>query len=293
MPQRNFEVRGGRPVQGIQCGHGADQLGPFGGDGIGDARRPVQPGDGGFHGAAGVFDLALDAFEQDQSQRIDVACRAQVRAPGLFRAQVRGGAHHGARGGQPGPVHDAGDPEVGELWPQRFPGTDRNQQDVGRLDVPVDDAERVHVGQGVRHAGSDDRDLIQRQRAVPDPGPEVLPVHQFHGQEGPGFLGDPGVCAGVEEGHQARMVQRCQQFNLGFLTPEFVGIGGLRCKELERHVAAQVHVLGGVDGGHAAPADHFPQPVAAAQEHCRDDIGRTVHAYPRPFPVRHGGAPQE
>ena len=39
------------------------------------------------------------------------------------------------------------------------------------------------------------------------------------------------------------MVQGGQEFNLGFLAPEFVRIGGLRGKELERHVAAQVQSL--------------------------------------------------
>ncbi len=294
MPQRHFEVRGGRTVQGVQRCHGPDQFGPFGGHGIGDGRGAVQSRDGGFHGTAGVFELTLDAFEQDQPQGVDVACRTKVGAAGLFRAQVRGGPHHGAGGGQPGSVHHAGDPEIGEFRPQRLPGTDRNEQDVCRLDVPVDDAERVHVGEGVGHAGSDDGDLSQRQRTVPDPGPEILPVHEFHGQERPGFLRDAGVRSGVEEGHQARMVQGGQEFNLRFLAPEFVRVGGLRGKELECHVAAEVLVPGAVDGRHSAPADHFPQPVAAAQELCRDAIGRTtLHAVPVPSPVRHGGAPEE
>ncbi|MCB5294531.1 hypothetical protein BJQ90_03999 [Arthrobacter sp. SO3] len=291
MPQCHFEVRGGRAVQRIQGCHGPEELGPLGGHRAGDGRGPVKPRDGGFHGAAGIFDVALDAFEQDQSERIDVACRTQVGAPRLFRAQVRGGSHHGAGGGEPGPVHKAGDPEVGEFRPQRFPGPDRYKQDVGRLDIPVDDAERVHIGQGIRDPGPDDRDLIQRQRAVPDPGPEVLPIHKFHGQERPWFLGDAAVRAGVEECHQARMVQGCQQLDLGFLTPEFVRVGGLRGKELQCHIAAQIHVLGAVNGRHSAPADHFPEPVAAAQELCLVAIGRTVHACPRPFPRGATAAP--
>ena len=46
-------------------------------------------------------------------------------------------------------------------------------------------------------------------------------------------------------------------------------VGGLRGKELQCNVPAEVLVPGRVDGCHAAPADHFPEPVAAAQELCR------------------------
>ena len=92
------------------------------------------------------------------------------------------------------------------------PGRTGHQQDVGRLDVPVDDAKRMNVGQGVGHAGSDDCQFVQGEGTVPDPGPEVLAVHQLHGQEGPGLVLNPAVNPGVEEGHQARVVQRCQEF---------------------------------------------------------------------------------
>ena len=36
------------------------------------------------------------------------------------------------------------------------------------------------------------------------------------------------------------MVQRCQQLDLGFLPPEFIGIGGLGCEQLQGHIAAEV-----------------------------------------------------
>ena len=240
----------------------------------------MQPGNGGLDGAPGILHLALEAFEQDQAERIDVTRRAEVFAAGLFRAEVGGGAHHGAGGSQTGPVNDPGDSKVRELGPQRLSGPDRNEQDVGWLDVPVDDAQRMDVGEGIGDPRADDGHLVQGHRAVADPGAQVLAAHQFHGQEGPRLIGNPGVYPGVEQCHEAGMVQGGQQLDLGLLTAQFVRIGRLRREKFQRDVPAQVQVLGRVDRGHAAAADHFTELIAAAQGLGRDAAGRTVHDVP-------------
>ncbi|MCY1555939.1 hypothetical protein D9M68_926440 [compost metagenome] len=89
----------------------------------------------------------------------------------------------------------------------------------------MDDAQVVDVRQGVGHSGADHCQFIQRDRAVPDPAPEVLPLNQFHSEERTRLLRHAGVYSGVEQSHEAGVVQGGEQLDLGFLTLQLVRVG--------------------------------------------------------------------
>ncbi|CAH0306436.1 hypothetical protein SRABI26_04700 [Arthrobacter sp. Bi26] len=184
----------------------------------------MQTGHGGFDGASRVLHIALEAFEQDQAQGVDVTRWSEIGAAGLFRTEIGGRSHQGSRGRKPCPIDDPGNAEVCELGPKRLAWPDRHQEDVGGFDVPVDDAEPVDVSEGVGYPCADHGQLVQRQGTVADPGPQILAVYEFHGQEGPGFVGNPGVRPDVEQRHQAWMAQGCQQLDLCLLAAKLVRI---------------------------------------------------------------------
>ena len=83
----------------------------------------------------------------------------------MFRRHVGGGADHDAFLGDARPIRDDGQAEVAELRGSVF-----REPDVPRLDVPVDDAVGVGVGEGVADLLGDAERLVEGERAL---GPEL------------------------------------------------------------------------------------------------------------------------
>jgi hypothetical protein len=131
---------------GIQVERGVDrvgqrlgQVGPDLGQGL-YLRVDGPGGRGGPVADAGV--LARQALVHGHRQRVDVRCGSRPHARGLLGGHVPERPEHVPGAGQRALPVDAGDPEVDQL--RLAAGCDQN---VLRLDVAVDDAVAMSVGQ--------------------------------------------------------------------------------------------------------------------------------------------------
>ena len=129
---------------------------------------------------------------EHRARREEVAAAVHDLASHLLRRHVFGGAHHHPRARDV--AHgEAGHAEVHDLDPA-LPG----EEDVGGLDVAVDDPDLVGVGQAFEH-GDHDRDLALEAegRSGPHRVEEVVPAEELHRDVGRAV----GVVAEVEDGH--------------------------------------------------------------------------------------------
>ena len=199
-------------------------------------------------------------------------------AVGLLGREVVGAAdeHVGARdAGLPVRVDGARDPEVGQLH-----GAVAGQEHVLGLDVAVDHALRLRVGERPAHLGADPRGLGRRQRALaPHARLEVLPLDELHDEVRP-----LGVLAAVEQVHEVRVRQAGDQERLA---PEPLGVLLVgqqpRVQALHRDVATQHGVGRAPDRRHSATSDQLVEAVALPEQGLRH--GRR----PASAIVTHGG----
>ncbi len=126
-------------------------------------------------------------------------------APGLL------GAHEGGRPGHPGTLAEIlvleCQAEVGDV---RLPGS--IHQDVGGLDVSMDQAARMSVVQGLGDRRHQIRRLVQGGARSPDPAGQVAPLDVLGYHETPPVVGAPHVVnrddvGMVEIGEDAGFVQ--------------------------------------------------------------------------------------
>ena len=164
---------------------GDDQL-----DAVGDLGAPrlharhgsaqVLLGDLDERGAA-VGRHPREAVVQQRTQRVDVGAPVERASLRLLGRDVVARAQHPARVGQGRGVVDARDAEIGQLGVPI-----RRQEHVVRLDVAVDDAALVGVGQRRGHLHGDRERLgewqppLQRDALV-----QVAPVDEFADDERP------------------------------------------------------------------------------------------------------------
>ena len=148
-----------------------------------------------------------------------------------------------------------GDAEV------RHQGMAFAQHDVGRLDVPMDDAPPVGVGQRLGHFPGEPHRFVHRQLSVA--------LKAF----AEGLALDVGHHVVEDPPGLARVVHR-QDMRMGELggdldfTQKPLGAqrgGQLRAHDLHRHLAVVPQVLRQVDRGHPALAQHPLHPVAVGQ----------------------------
>ena len=237
-------------------------------------------------GAAGLERRpAGEQFVEDRPERVDVGGRADLLglAAGLLGGHVR-------RRAEDGPalrlrrflVDVLGQAEVGDLGGQargRFEGRDDRaagfqrrpplvqgraavvagpEQDVGRLQVAVDDAalvgEEHGAGQRLDQLGRDARG----QRSVAHPLFEAAPLDELEGEVGPAV-----VLAGLVDLDDVGVLELGDRFRFG-LEPGQPGRPGVRPGQdhLEGDEPAEALVAGLVDDPHAAPAE-FRQDVVA------------------------------
>ena len=151
------------------------------GNGLGQRRRwfaDLHHRDG--HGALGAErPVPGQALVAHDAQRVDVARRPRLRAAGLLRGDVVGGAHHHPGPGDRHGVRGLRDPEVGEL----HLAVDADE-DVAGLDVAVDVAAFVRGLQRPRGLLHDPQRLLGIQRAPGDQRRQRLAAHQLHHQVG-------------------------------------------------------------------------------------------------------------
>jgi hypothetical protein len=127
----------------------------------------------------------------------------------------------------------------------------RGDEDVGRLDVPVDDA--LPMG-GTQPVGDLDRDLkedLRGQRTAGDALLERLALQSFHAQEGLALM-----VADVVDGADVRMVERRGGARLALeALPGVRLVESISGQELERNEPTEPRVLGFVDLAHASGAN--------------------------------------
>ena len=195
---------------------------------------------------------------EHDAEREQVRTRIGGAAQRLLGRHVGDGPQHGAdhrvgphgeRGVQRRPagwrLQELGQPEVEHLHLAAC-----GDDDVGALDVAMDDAPAVRFGQRVGHLPGDVHGLAHGERAMGDARREDLALDVLHHQE-VGAL----VLADVVDGGDVGGPQRRGGPGLGqqARAPFRVRLAG-RGQELERDLASQPRVFGEVDLAHAARA---------------------------------------
>ncbi len=197
-----------------------------------------------------------------------VARRCDAVTAHLFRGHEAGRADERAGAGEPAVGHRLQRPRDAEV---DDPGTVDGDEDVGRLEVAVDDPRGVDVPQRVRETGAEDAHRTLGQRPV------IVPDHLL--EAGPGDIpgGDPGHGRlGVRVQHGRRPVAADLPGGPHLLPetrPELLLPRQLRTHQFHGDRAPPVGTRE-VDLPHAAVAEPRQQPV-------RPDPARI----PRPEPV--------
>ena len=141
--------------------------------------------------------------------------------------------------------------KTGETKVEHFHLTIRGKENVGRLQVAVDDAFLVRRGQAVGNGGSDLHRLAPRQRSAFEPRAECLSVEQFHDRVDP-LVGATNIVNGQDVGMRERR-------NRPSLTLEALARVGT-CRRpvahyLDRDIALEPRVVGSIHLAHPARAD--------------------------------------
>jgi hypothetical protein len=210
------------------------------------------------------------ALEQHAAQRVDVGGGTDRLAGDLLGGDVVDRADELARGRQPrlgrGPL---GEPEVGQVHVVQVVavGVDHDQ-DVARLDVPVDQAPAV--GDVQRPA-----DLPEDRQRLP--GVEAALLGQHALEVGPVDVAHGDVehalgVAGLVDRQHVGMVDGGGELRLADEPlPEPLVLGQLGRDDLERDPPAEAEVLGPVHHGHPAPPDERLNAVAGDLGPRRDE----------------------
>ncbi|ACU76011.1 hypothetical protein Caci_7182 [Catenulispora acidiphila DSM 44928] len=262
-------LRRGRTPGGLAAQHRGEQRTPARRQTRRDPWRPVDHAGDPLQRRTGVLRLCGERFQQDQPEREHIRSRHRADASRLLRRHVAGGPDDQAVGGVDRCVPRVRDPEVGEVDPAVG-----LHQDVGGLQIAVDDALRVDVRQRVGQGGSDPRDLRRRQRSAPDDACQILAVDQRHDEVAP-----RAVAAGVPQRDEVRMADRREQPRLlgeapGEFRPALAGL-----EDLDRDRPPQVDVGGFVDLGRAAQPDALTEPIAVPEQ----GLAHSGKAHSRPI----------
>ena len=147
-----------------------------------------------------------------------------------------------------------GQPEIGHPW-----RTVLVQKDIARLQIAVDDALHVGVGDCFGHLLHQGRRLARFHHALGHAARQALPVHKGHRE-----VMLPLVLADLENGHDARVIQLGRRFRLA-VEPLHVLVAGQLPDEdhLQGHNPVQTDLSGLVHHPHAAAGDLFQKLVVA------------------------------
>ena len=219
----------------------------------------------GEHRRIGVGRLARDRKEQRCTKAEDI--RAGIDRVGVarlfgghvaHRAELRAGARQSLLGRQ------AGEAEVEQL---RLPI--RSDDDVGRLDIAVDECVPMRLDQGigdlVRHVAGE----AQRQRPRGHSHLEVRPRDEFHHEVGDRRLigTRDGFLARVDGCDDVRVLQSADRAGLLEETRRGArALVGRGVEHLDRHGSAQLAVLAAIDHAHATRADPVEHTVVPEHE---------------------------
>ena len=247
-----------------------------------DAPRPRRAGrkGRGVHGPArgrdgtGVVDLGRVAGQErveHRAQRVDVGAhvgRARP-APTLGTDEARG-PDRNARDGHRGVLRRQGarDPEVDDH--RRELAVPPRQEDVGRLQVAVQEAALVQVVHGLRRAQDDVGRAPDAGRELGDGRREGLAADEVHDE-----VGAPApVDARAAVTHHARVIDRGEPLGLAPKALEPLGRRGGERHELDRDPRGWLAAAAEVDRAHAAAAEQALDAVGA--DRGADDLRRIV-----------------
>ena len=156
--------------------------------------------------------------------------------------------HHAERGG-PGPARAGrgaerlGDAEVGHH------GGAGGEEDVVGLDVAVDDAVLVGVGEGPGHVAEQAHHLGEWERTPREPRAERLALDVGHG-----VVGQPVALARREQGDDVRVGEPGGEPDLLAEALAAHRVRQLGGQDLDHHPAPERGLLGDEDAGHATAA---------------------------------------
>ena len=219
-------------------------------------------------GAHGEQPLPAHQLVKDGAERPHVAAPIGELATRLLRAHVGGRAEHprvgerrrrdGAVGDERGRgvlVDEAGQPPVHQLGLAEGP-----DHDVGGLEVAVDDAVIVGVGDGLAHRQevAQQRHAIREPRRLVERVGERAAVDQAHGVVEAAVVAD----AGVVERHDGGVLEPGGDPRLARQPPREHGVIAVERDALERHVAAQPPIVGHHHLAHAAAPRHLDGVIA-------------------------------
>ena len=182
-------------------------------------------------GGAAKRDVAGSHFVEDDAEGEEVGARVEEFTTGLLRRHVRNGADRGAgtgdmeRASRPSPRSTLARPKSRTLACQRLAGL--NEEDVGRLDVAVDDAAGVRGDERVSDLGGDVEDFFGGHGAGEDAGAERFALEQLHDEVGVAVL-----LADIEDGAYVGVVEAGG--GTGFLEKTLAHVAGteLSCSNL-------------------------------------------------------------
>jgi len=206
--------------------------------------------------------LADKDLVEDDPERIDVGSRVEVKWQGLLRAHVDGGAEHLSGLGHEDIsgtlMHLLGDAKVDDLRDGLTALFDH--EDVGRLQVPVNDASLVSMVNTVEHLAKKSQPLGHAQRVKVAVGSYRGAPHQFHDNIGTAIRGGPRV---VKLSNVA-MLQPREHLALRGETGDDLIAFYAPPDDLDGHLPAnRPRLRGAVDRAHAPLTEPPENPVAA------------------------------
>ena len=228
--------------------------------------------EGGGHGLAGevgvhVRRLAGEQLREGQGERVDIAARALLAAPVGHRA-VHGVAtgraactRRGvARGCELGPTTELGEAEIDDFDKDVTAGVPDEHQ-IGGLDVAVDHAGRVDLGERGRDLQADLKDHGGGQRPAAPQDADVEAVDVLGDEEARTLL---GILA-IDDAGDVLVRERGEHVGLA---PEAVdGVDRqIGAHDLDGDARPEGRVVGLVDRRHTAAADLAVQLVAAGEQ---------------------------
>lgn len=203
----------------------------------------------------------LEQVEADQSDGEQVGGEVRLGAEELFGREIARRADHVGGLGQPGLALAHGDAEVGQ--PQvRPPGSGGLHQDVGRFDVAVDDALRMHRRQPRQ-------ELVEQCAHEPGRQGPVVPDHMGEGTAGDQVHGEEDLVVVRRPAGRGQYVRVIDPQRLLADEPQ-QGVGIALQEDLRCDVAAAPVVPGTPYGAGAATSDRVDQFVPAGEDltHC-------------------------
>ena len=231
----------------------------------GRGRVGVQPGERGARAGVGLerHPAAQHLVEHD-AEAVEVGAAVDRLGLDLLGRQVLGGAEERPLLGEVGRLGGLGDAEVADLHPAVL-----GQQDVGGLDVAVDEAGGVGDRQRAGDLGGDVGGDPRVDLAVVEPGAQGLAAHQLHDD---GL--DAVVAARVVDVDDRRVRQAGDGDGLVAEAGDERLVGReVLVQDLDRDGAPQ-HLVGAEPHlRHAAGRQQLVEPVARAQKRAGGDAG--------------------